>query len=60
VFSPEQLTEQVWSYESNVLPNTAQVFMGHLRNKIDKPFSGEKPLIKTIRGFGYKLEAETI
>lgn len=57
VFSPEQLTEQVWNYESDVLPNTAQVFMGYLRKKIDTNFPKEKPLIKTIRGFGYKLEA---
>jgi DNA-binding response OmpR family regulator len=32
------------------------VYIGYLRNKIDKPFEGKKPLIKTIRGFGYKLE----
>lgn len=56
VFNPEQLTEQVWSYDSDVLPNTAQVYMGYLRQKIDKPFKKEKPLIHTIRGFGYKLQ----
>lgn len=55
VFSPEQLTEQVWSYESDVLPNTAQVFIGYLRNKLDKQFPKEQPLIKTVRGFGYKI-----
>jgi DNA-binding response OmpR family regulator len=56
VFSPEQLTEQVWNYDSDVLPNTAQVYMGYLRQKIDKSFHKEKPLIHTIRGFGYKLQ----
>lgn len=56
IFNPEQLTEQVWNYESEVLPNTAQVFIGYLRNKIDRNFPKEKPLIKTMRGFGYKIE----
>lgn len=55
VFSPEQLTEQVWNYDSDVLPNTAQVYMGYLRKKIDKAFKNVPPLITTVRGFGYKL-----
>lgn len=56
VFSPEQLTEQVWSYDSDVLPNTAQVYMGYLRQKIDHQFKHEPALIHTVRGFGYKLK----
>lgn len=56
VFSPEQLTEQVWSYDADVLPNTAQVYIGYLRNKIDKNFKNNPELIKTIRGFGYKID----
>jgi DNA-binding response OmpR family regulator len=55
VFSPEQLTELVWSYDSDVLPNTAQVYMGYLRQKIDRNFKHLPPLITTVRGFGYKL-----
>lgn len=55
VFSPEQLTEQVWNYDSEVLPNTAQVYMGYLRQKIDRNFKQLPPLITTVRGFGYKL-----
>jgi DNA-binding response OmpR family regulator len=58
VFSKEQLTEQVWSYESDVLGNTAQVYIGYLRSKIDRPFPTEPPLIQTARGFGYRLGAE--
>jgi DNA-binding response OmpR family regulator len=53
-----QLVERVWSYESDVLANTAQVYLGYLRKKIDKDFPDEKPLIKTVRGFGYKLTDE--
>jgi DNA-binding response OmpR family regulator len=57
LFTKDQLTEQVWSYESEVLPNTAQVYIGYLRNKIDRAFPKELPLITTVRGFGYKMEA---
>ena len=55
IMSAMKLAERVWSYESDVLPNTAQVYIGYLRKKIDKDFPNEKPLIKTVRGFGYKL-----
>lgn len=55
VLSKEQLTENVWNFESNVLPNTAQVYLGYLRTKIDRDFPKEKPLFHTIRGFGYRF-----
>jgi DNA-binding response OmpR family regulator len=32
------------------------VYIKYLRAKIDQPFEG-KPLIQTVRGFGYKLAA---
>lgn len=51
----EQIISHVWSYEANILPNTIEVFIGYLRNKIDKPFKSKKSLIKTIRGFGYRI-----
>jgi len=54
VMSKEQIINQVWSYEADVLPNTVEVYMGYLRKKIDK--KEEKPLLKTKRGFGYKIE----
>ncbi|OGV95783.1 DNA-binding response regulator [Microgenomates group bacterium RBG_16_45_19] len=56
VLTAEQLITQVWPYDSDVLPNTAQVYIGYLRRKIDQSFPQEKPLIMTVRGFGYKLE----
>ena len=56
VFTKEQLTEHVWEFESDVLPNTAQVYIGYLRNKIDRPFQNKSQLIKTVRGFGYKID----
>ena len=53
ILTKDQIINHVWDYESDILPNTVEVYMGYLRNKIDKPFG--KPLIHTIRGFGYKI-----
>ena len=50
-----QIISHVWSYDANILPNTVEVFIGYLRNKIDRPFKNKKILIQTIRGFGYKI-----
>jgi DNA-binding response OmpR family regulator len=51
----DNIIAHVWNYDADVLPNTVEVYMGYLRNKIDKPFKKLPPLIHTIRGFGYKL-----
>lgn len=53
--SKEQIINHVWNYDADILPNTVEVFIGYLRNKIDKPFKKSKQLIKTVRGFGYKI-----
>jgi DNA-binding response OmpR family regulator len=50
VVTKEQIIQSVWDYEADILPNTVEVFVGYLRNKIGDNF------IKTIRGFGYKIE----
>jgi two-component system OmpR family response regulator len=55
VVSKDRLIQHVWDDESNILPNTVEVYMGYLRNKIDKPF--KQALIHTVRGFGYKVAA---
>lgn len=55
VFSAQQLAERVWSFDSDVTPNAAQVYIGYIRTKIDKDFPDENPLITTVRGFGYKV-----
>lgn len=55
ILKKEQIISHVWSYDSDILPNTVEVFIGYLRNKIDKPFKNKEPLIKTVRGFGYKI-----
>ena len=56
VLSKDQIINNVWDYDSDVLPNTVEVYIGYLRNKIDKPFKNKKSLIHTVRGFGYKIE----
>lgn len=55
VLTKDQIINHVWDYNADVLPNTVEVYIGYLRNKIDKPFKGKAPLIHTIRGFGYKI-----
>ena len=55
VLSKNQIIENVWDYDADVLPNTVEVYIRYLRNKIEKPFKGKKPLIGTIRGFGYRI-----
>lgn len=57
ILSKDQIIQHVWNYESDILPNTVEVYIGYLRNKIDKPFTNYLPLIHTIRGFGYKVSA---
>ncbi len=55
IFNKEQIINNVWDYNSDVLPNTVEVFIRNLRQKIDIPFTNSKPLIVTKRGFGYKI-----
>jgi DNA-binding response OmpR family regulator len=55
VITKDQIISHVWDYDADILPNTVEVYIGYLRNKIDKPFPKNKALINTIRGFGYRL-----
>lgn len=55
VLTKDQIIGHVWNYDADVLPNTVEVYIGYLRNKIDKPYPDQPPLIQTVRGFGYKL-----
>lgn len=52
IIAKDTLIQHVWDYDADVLPNTVEVYVGYLRGKIDKPFSGPS-LIHTKRGFGY-------
>jgi DNA-binding response OmpR family regulator len=55
ILTKDQIINHVWSYDADVLPNSVEVYVGYLRNKIDKAFRTKKPLLQTIRGFGYKI-----
>jgi len=52
----DSIIQNVWNYESDILPNTVEVYIGYLRKKIDSAFPDLKPLIHTVRGFGYRIE----
>lgn len=55
IVTKEQIIRHVWDYDADILPNTVEVYIRNIRNKIDKPFGNSKPLIQTIRGFGYRI-----
>jgi DNA-binding response OmpR family regulator len=55
IINKDTIIAHVWDYDADVLPNTVEVYMGYLRNKVDKPFKKSRQLIHTVRGFGYKL-----
>ena len=55
VLKKEQIINHIWNYDADVLPNTVEVYIGYLRNKIDKSFPNKPQLIQTVRGFGYKI-----
>lgn len=55
VISRAQLAERVWD-DPDIAPGTVDVYIGYLRNKIDKAFGTN--LIQTVRGAGYQLRDE--
>lgn len=52
--SKDQIISHVWDFDADVLPNTVEVYIRYLRNKIDDRYSVS--YIQTVRGVGYKLE----
>ena len=54
VVSKEQIIAHVWNFDADILPNTVEVYIKYLRNKIDK--AGGPSIIKTVRGVGYTIE----
>ncbi len=53
VLSREQTLERVWGYSADVDTHVLEVYIGHLRQKLEA--QGGKRLIQTIRGYGYAL-----
>lgn len=58
IVSKDSIISHVWDFDADVLPNNVEVFITYLRNKIDKPFTASRPLIQTVRGFGYVIKDE--
>jgi DNA-binding response OmpR family regulator len=54
ILTKDNIISHVWDYDADILPNTVEVYIGYLRKKIDR-FKGKPEIIKTIRGFGYKI-----
>ncbi|MBN2965025.1 response regulator transcription factor [Sulfurospirillum sp. T05] len=54
VLTHTQLQEKIWGISESTSSNVINVFIHHLRQKIDT--EGEKKLIKTVRGSGYKID----
>ena len=54
VLTREMILNRVWVYAPNVETRVVDVYMGYLKKKIDQGV--EKPLIKSVRGFGYSLK----
>ncbi len=48
------ISEHVWDYQFDMGTNIIEVYVNHLRNKIDSDFSIK--LLHTVRGFGYVLK----
>jgi DNA-binding response OmpR family regulator len=53
VVSKRQILEGVWDVDFDGDPNIVEVYVRHLRNKVDRPFGREA--IQTVRGAGYRL-----
>ena len=45
--------ERVWGYDASLSSNSLDVFVGHLRRKLEA--AGERRLIQTVRGVGFSL-----
>lgn len=57
VFSRTMIIEHVWDHSFEGLTNIVDVYVRHLRGKIDDPFAVK--LIRTVRGVGYGLDERT-
>ncbi len=54
VLSREQILERIWGYTSEIDTHVLEVYIGHLRQKLEA--QGGSRLIHTVRGFGYTLK----
>lgn len=53
VFSRDELVEEVWGYENDSETNVVDVYIRHLRGKLENE---EDKYIHTVRGIGYRFQ----
>ncbi|MBK5228434.1 MAG: response regulator transcription factor [Actinobacteria bacterium] len=56
VVSKREILDHVWDYAFEGSPNIVEVYIKHLRSKIDRPFGLDT--IHTVRGSGYRLASD--
>ena len=56
VVSKRSILDHVWDDDFLGDPNIVEVYIRHLRNKLDRPFG--RASIQTVRGAGYRLDAD--
>ena len=56
VRSKSDVIAGVWDEAFEGDPNIVEVYVGHLRRKVDRPFG--RAAIETVRGAGYRLDAD--
>jgi len=56
VLSKREILAHVWDFDFDGDPNIVEVYVRHLRDKVDRPFG--RTAIETLRGAGYRLDAD--
>ena len=56
ILSRTVLRDRVWNHDFDTGTNVIDVYINYLRRKIDD--NADHPLIQTVRGVGYKIEAD--
>jgi len=56
LFSRERILNNIWGTNVDPLTNIVDVYIGRLRKKLGKV---DKPFIETVRGMGYRIDAQS-
>jgi DNA-binding response OmpR family regulator len=56
VVSKRQILDHVWGADFEGDQNIVEVYVGHLRNKLDRPFGSDA--VETVRGVGYRIRRD--
>ena len=56
VVAKRELLTEVWGADFDGDANVVEVFVGHLRRRIDRPFGCQT--LQTVRGSGYRIVSD--